>query len=766
MASVTSMPSRRLLSAALITLLSANAAIAAEPMINTGGLHAKGSYDRFIVKYRDGSTERRSLAAAQRTLSGVSKRSAASVKSPGLAVSVQHQRRLAIGADVVRASRKLNRSEALALMDQIAANPDVEYVEVDSRRRAYFVPNDEFYNLQWHYSETTGGIRLPSAWDISKGAGTVVAVVDSGITTHSDLGANVLTGYDFISDPEISRDGNGRDSNPKDEGDWTATAGECYEGSEASDSSWHGTHVAGTIAAVTNNGVGVAGVAYQAKIVPARVLGKCGGYTSDIADAIVWASGGTVSGVPANANPAEVINVSLGGLDEPCSATEQSAINGAVSRGSIVVVAAGNDGVSVHRSAPASCNNVIAVGASGRTGARSSYSNYGVRVDITAPGGDGEDGIASTLNEGTTTQGAEAYAYYQGTSMATPHVAGVIALVQAVATRPLTSAQMERLLKNTARPMPVACGIGCGAGILNAYQAVREANTYQTNEYSVYAIGKQTDTGRTQVHVLNGHDGFQTYLASLNTATGNTGVDNTWEFKVADFNRDGTPDLWGINKMAGSGKTEVHILDGATNYSTYLLHKATPLGRTGSNSAWVFLVGDYNRDGRNDLYAIAKTPSSGKTEVHILNGADNFSTFLLHRATPLGVTGNHDGWVFGLGDYNADGIADLYGIYKTASSGRTEAHILNGANAFSTFLVHVATAQGVTGIDNAWVFQIADYNGDGRADIYGFRKNASGATEVHILNAKSNFQDYLLHKRMNLAALGTNLSWNLGLGMF
>jgi serine protease len=206
-------------------------------------------------------------------------------------------------------------------------------------------------------------------------------------------------GYDFISDAAIANDGGGRDADATDPGDWTA-ANECAAGEPASNSSWHGTHVAGTIAAKTNNGVGVAGVAYNAKIVPVRVLGKCGGYTSDIADAIIWASGGTVTGVPANANVAKVINMSLGG-GGACDTTTQNAINSARSRGTVIIVAAGNENQNASNSNPANCAGVVAVAATGKTGGRASYSNYGTVVDVAAPGGDGSYSILSTLNAGT-----------------------------------------------------------------------------------------------------------------------------------------------------------------------------------------------------------------------------------------------------------------------------------------------------------------------------------------------------------------------------
>lgn len=241
-------------------------------------------------------------------------------------------------------------------------------------------------------------------------------------------------------------------------------------GFPASNSSWHGTHVAGTVAAVTNNAKGVAGVAYGSKVVPVRVLGKCGGYTSDISDAIIWASGGTVSGVPTNANPAEVINMSLGGSGS-CSSTYQNAINGAVGRGSTVVVAAGNSNTNVSTAVPANCQNVVAVASTTRQGGRSSFSNYGTGIDVAAPGSD----IASTLNSGTTTPSTESYAIYSGTSMAAPHVAGVVAMMQAVAPSPLTPASVESMLKSTLRAFPVSIDQPIGNGIVDAQAAVAAA---------------------------------------------------------------------------------------------------------------------------------------------------------------------------------------------------------------------------------------------------------------------------------------------------
>lgn len=432
--------------------------------VDISGLQSTEKHDRFIVKYRDGSAEQASSATMQRSLNA-----AAVSAGAGKKLGVNHVRRIATGADVVRADRKLDRAEAETLMRQIAADANVEYVEVDKLNKPLLTPNDTSYSQQWGYSGTYG-IRANQAWDVTNGSGAVVAVLDTGITNHSDLNANVLPGYDFIIDTAVSNDGNGRDSDASDPGDWV-TANQCGGTHAAQNSSWHGTHVAGTIAAVTNNAKGVAGVAYGAKIVPVRVLGTCGGYDSDIADAIIWASGGTVSGVPANANPAEVINLSLGGSGA-CGTTTQNAINGAVGRGTTLVIAAGNDNVNVSNASPANCNNVIAVGSITSTGARSSFSNYGALIDIAAPGSN----ILSTLNTGTTTPGAETYVSYNGTSMATPHVAGVVALIQSVATTPKTPAQVEALIKGNVTAFPSTPSQPIGPGILNAKAVVDATN--------------------------------------------------------------------------------------------------------------------------------------------------------------------------------------------------------------------------------------------------------------------------------------------------
>jgi len=422
--------------------------------------------DRIIVKYR--TTPASSLAQASQVRG-------TDMSAQRFGVVMDRVRTTALGSQVLKVDHKLSLADAAALANDIAASdPSVEYAEPDRIMRHTFTPNDTRYNEQWHYFETTAGINAPAAWDKSTGSGVVVAVIDTGYRPHADLAANILPGYDFIGDTFVSNDGNGRDSDASDPGDWI-NAGECSPGDPATfeASSWHGTHVSGTIAAVTNNSNGVAGIAFNAKIVPARVLGKCGGYTSDIADAIIWASGGTVSGVPANANPAKVLSISLGGIGA-CDTTTQNAINSARSRGANIVVAAGNENHNASQDSPANCSGVITVAAVGRNGGKASYSNFGASVEIAAPGGSGgANSVLSTLNSGTTTPGSDSYALYNGTSMATPHVSGVVALMLSVKPT-LTPDQVLSILQSTARPFPATCS-QCGSGIVNASAAVDAA---------------------------------------------------------------------------------------------------------------------------------------------------------------------------------------------------------------------------------------------------------------------------------------------------
>jgi serine protease len=520
--------------------------------------------DRIIVKYKDekaplatkGAGSIASRAAVQPLSAARKAVLDRAGQQFGFLMKESHQ--IATGARVIKLDHKVALKDAAQVAADLAArDPDVEYAEPDRIMRPLLTPNDSMYSQQWDYFEATGGMNLPAAWDKSTGAGIRVAVIDTGYRPHADLSGQILAGYDFISDATIANDGGGRDSDASDPGDWTA-ANECGSGEPASNSSWHGTHVAGTIAALTNNGSGVAGVAYGAKVVPVRVLGKCGGYTSDIADGIIWASGGTVSGVPAIAARAQVINMSLGG-GGACDTTTQNAINGARSRGTVVVVAAGNESQNASNSSPANCAGVITVAATNRSGGRASYSNYGTIVDVAAPGGDSGAAILSTLNAGTKAPGADSYAGYMGTSMATPHVAGVVALMLAK-NGALTPDDVESRLKSSARAFPASCS-GCGAGIVNASAAVDAA-----------VGGGGTTTGPT----VSETESNNTISTANSVTTSGTTVNGT-------FASSSDTDYFVVQVPAGKTLSAVMTPNASSDYDLYIYNSAGTLLSSSEN---------------------------------------------------------------------------------------------------------------------------------------------------------------------------------------
>ena len=503
----------------------------------------------------------------------------------------------------------------------ISSLPEVEYVEEDRIQTEQTATNDTYYTSftnggntypglwgMWPVSPVaasapglTGsyGADFETAWIISTGAGVVVAVVDSGITPSYDIvgpsgliqagaGSNLISvGYDFISDCRVrgtcaatTLSANATVAPTPDATDLGnyITAQDIidnpalFPGPNPSKSTWHGTHVAGTIAAIANNNRGVAGGAYSAKILPVRVLGKGGGYTSDIADGIKWAAG--VHPTIPNPNPAKVINLSMGGAGS-CTLTEQNAINAAVGAGAVVVVAAGNSNTDVASHAPANCQNVISVAAIGRDGSRASYSNFSsptsnvtnpTTVTLAAPGGDTsradadlafDAGIFSAINMGTTTMlaaanGGSGYGSRQGTSMATPMVSAVAALMISKDST-LTPAQIKTILSApsslTAFPsfgatsypalngMDCTVGNNCGTGILNARLALRNTPSKALTGTAAVDFGSVVVSGSSSKYVTFYNTSSTT--VQLTTAATVTGSNLTY-FNVTSDGCNGT----------------------------------------------------------------------------------------------------------------------------------------------------------------------------------------------------------------------------------
>ena len=367
-------------------------------------------------------------------------------------------------------------AEAAPIAAALEARPDV--IAVGPNRRVYplatpTIPNDPLFGQQWDMWDGAGagdyGTRAAQLWTTTKGApDVVVGIIDTGVTDHPDLAGTTLPGFDFISDAAAARDGNQWDFDPSDEGDW------CPEDNTAS--SWHGTHVHGTVNAVQDNGIGISGLAPSVKVQHLRVLGECGGEGADILAAVIWGSGGDLgawfSSYPganpgANPTPASVLNMSLGGAGD-CDAVSQQIFDEARARGATVVVAAGNESASVSTSWPANCARVVTVASSTRSGTLSAFSNFGTsagQVALTAPG----SAILSTINLGTTFPSTSGYGNLSGTSMAAPHVAASAAILYSLGvTRP---DDVLAELRRAVRAFPAGSGCDttrCGAGLVDA----------------------------------------------------------------------------------------------------------------------------------------------------------------------------------------------------------------------------------------------------------------------------------------------------------
>ena len=491
---------------ALVAATASSAQVAPSSRVDDGGVAMKSARaqttGRIIVKWRDGA---RSLSDAARAAK-VSARTGFSFKSSA---------RSANGIEALSIERHASHEQLEQMIARLTADPEIEFASVEYRRKAHALTNDPLLMQQWYLlSDQPAATRTNLAWDVTQGVpSVVVAVLDTGVRRdHPDLQGKLLPGYDFISHPVVANDNDGRDADESDPGDWVTKEEvdqnpndfldeDCLSEGETVNSSWHGTRVAGLIAAQTNNGEGVAGNAWNTQVLPVRVLGKCGGSDLDIMDAMRWAAGIAVNGMT-NPTPAHIINLSLGG-EGACTSAYQATVNDITARGVLIVASAGNEGQAV--SAPANCNGVLGVAGLRHAGTKVGYSNLGPQVSVSAPGGNCGFATGPCLypivvatNSGTTTPGAHSYNTTSnvGTSFSAPMAASAAALLRAVNTS-LSPAQMIQLLKATASPFPTTtsaptCTVPtsssapqdsecncttqtCGAGMLNTGAAVNAA---------------------------------------------------------------------------------------------------------------------------------------------------------------------------------------------------------------------------------------------------------------------------------------------------
>lgn len=384
--------------------------------------------DQLIVQYKN--TELQTSNSSIQTLhTGINRPTLAFVNNENFRINTQNEDSFFTELSH-RNPLSFRKMKTLLKMKQLKKQTNIESVSLNYIYHTQKIPNDPYYREQWHYP----AMNLPQAWDITTGTppegSVIVAVIDTGVySSHPELKNKLVSGYDFIRDDTRSGDDQpGIDSNPEDEGD----------GQELGSSSWHGTHVAGTIAAETNNGIGVAGVSWGAKIMPIRALGKNGGTSYDIMQSMLFAAGLENDSGTTPTQTADIINLSLGSYSSsPMEAALYKQIH---DMGIIIVAAAGNENTS-SPAYPASYDGVISVSATDYSNSKAPYSNFGEFIDIAAPGGnlqvnqnadDWPDGVLSTLVDDSTGTKKATFSFYQGTSMATPHVAGMLALMKAI----------------------------------------------------------------------------------------------------------------------------------------------------------------------------------------------------------------------------------------------------------------------------------------------------------------------------------------------
>lgn len=493
---------KMLVAFALMALAAAPAFAQSKEYQGQAGARAPDITDQIIVKWRESNATVAKSSVPQR----------ASKLTTTAGVALQHKRNGWGKTEVYKLDRMMDKAEMESMLNRLNADPDVEYAVADKRRFALRLPSDPMVLDQWYLQSTeVAATRTDQAWDVTAGSNTVVvAVLDTGVRfEHPDLEGKLLdSGYDFVTEPAFANDGDGRDADPTDPGDWVIASDRTgpLRNCNLGNSSWHGTRVSSLIAATTDEGQGMAGLGWDTLILPVRVLGKCGGTDSDIADAMAWAGGLPVPGVDANPTPAKIINLSLGGTDV-CSPVYQSVVDRLAAENVLVIASVGNDGVSV--GTPANCNGVLGVSGLRHAGTKVGYSSLGPGADIGAPAGNCVNtnvtaatpclySILAAIDTGT--QGPVAPGYTDrvtrpnfGTSFSAPLVSGAVALMRAVNSS-LSPAQYSAVIMGTANPFPTTstttttiCRVPngtvqgdecicttatCGAGMLNTAAAI------------------------------------------------------------------------------------------------------------------------------------------------------------------------------------------------------------------------------------------------------------------------------------------------------
>jgi serine protease len=482
---------------------------------------------RILVKLRAGAAAtahaetlsieakvRKSAAAPGSAASGALANSTMQALASRASLTFKQSREITNGLHLLQA-QSASGDPVAATLARLRADPQVESAELDQRRFAHAMPNDPLFTGQWYEQATQpAGIDAVTAWDTTTGrSDVVIAELDTGVRyDHPDLlmasaNGRLLPGYDFITDPTVANDGDGRDADPSDPGDWITSADAAttqFSGCTVENSSWHGTRVAGILGALSNNATGITGITWQPLILPVRVLGKCGGVDSDILDAMRWAAGLHVTGVPDNTHPAQIINMSLGGTGS-CTSAEQTVISEVVAAGVTVVISAGNEGGPVD--SPANCSGVAGVAGIRQAGTKVGFSSLGPQVALASPAGNCVNSsgaclfsIDTTVNNGTTTPGTNGYTDQLnpnlGTSFSAPIVAGIAGLMTSVNMN-LTPPQVIARLKEGAKAFPINSAVPtchvptsstdiqnaecncttstCGAGMANAPGAINAA---------------------------------------------------------------------------------------------------------------------------------------------------------------------------------------------------------------------------------------------------------------------------------------------------